>query len=221
MRKNYELRKQSTTIRSIHVVCVPLFILIFSFKVSAQDNFTITNYFTNRYRDFPMSKISIIPPAGFEKDTIQSGFIDRKNNASIRTLEIKKNVDSAFADFFIGLDSSGRQGKYKLGIINTLTGPIELLEVYDFTINGFSAHLLKIFEYTEGDKYFVWTLFVGDSARTYMINGFLPKRKQKELDQQIRTSLLSVFYEPDRRILPVGADATTTGSSACGCHSQK
>jgi hypothetical protein len=218
------MKNTSARIRSICVIRVLLLFFVFvtaSLKAAAQENFTVMNYFTDHYRDFPMMKISIIPPAGFVKDTTEPGFINSNDNASIRAIEIKKNVDSAFADFFFGIDSTGRQGKYTLGIIHAGSAPMELLEVYDFTINGFSAHLLKVFEYTEGEKYFVWTLFIGDAETAYMINGYLPKRKQQELDRQIRSSLLSAFYEPQRRIIPPGVDPTTTGSSACSCHNKK
>jgi hypothetical protein len=211
------MRKQSPPALLTGLLCAILLVLSFT-SAEAQNNFTITNYFSEKYRDFPMSKISIIPPAGFVKDTAEFGFISRSNNSSIRVIDMKKNVDTVFESFIHGVDSTGRSGKYKLGIINTETGPIEVLEIYDFKINGFSSHLVKLFEYTEGEKYFVWTLFTGDTATTYMINGFLPKRKQNELEQPIRNALLSVFYEPNRRILPIGADATSTSVSACGCH---
>ncbi|MEI8134712.1 MAG: hypothetical protein WCH46_06485 [bacterium] len=217
--RNYESAKIHT-IRVIGVLFFFASLFLASQSVVAQGSNPITNYFTEKYRDFPMLHISIIPPTGFEKDTVEPGFIKRKDRTYIRAIELKEQIDSAFKHFFVGLDTTGEHGKYLAGMLYLPSGPIKVLEAYDFRINHYQAHLVKLSEYTDRDDYYVWTLFIGDSTHTTMVNGFFPKSKAGELDSQIRTSLLSVFYEPDRRILLPGADPTTTSSSGCNCHNK-
>jgi hypothetical protein len=211
---NYELRKQSAKIYFAFVpwVIYGLFFFLTNIpKVSAQKPFAITNYFTERYRDFPMMKISIIPPECFTKDTDQVGFLDSKDAAAIRAEEIKQGVHTTSADFFKLFDSTRRNDS--LGV--------KLLELYNFNINGYEAHLVNVLGKIEGDDYLQWWIFIGDTSDTYIVKSFIPTGKKKVLEQQVRSALLSVFYEPDRRLIPFGVDPTTTSSSACNCHNKK
>ncbi len=200
----------------IRLIRVPLFIFAFiSFfcqeKIFAQETFTITNYFTQNYRDFSMTKISIIPPAVFAKDTDQTGFLDAKDAAAIRADEIKDGVHESSTAFLKHFDSTGRNDS--LGL--------KLLQQFNFTINGYEAHLVNLSGFVEGEEYLQWWMFIGDKSDTYIVKGFIPASKKNILDQQVRTSLLSVFYEPDRRLIPPGGDPTTTSSSSCSCHNKK
>lgn len=180
-------------------------------NASAQENFTITNYFTDRCRDFPMMKISIIPPDGFTKDTIEAGFINAKYASAIRAEEMRLGVAAAWSTISRSFDSI--EHKDSLGM--------KLLDSYYFTINNFKAHLLNVAGKVDGEEYIEWWILIGDPSDSYIIKGYIPLHKKKALEQQVRSSLLSVFYEPDRRLIPLGADATTTSSSACSCHNKK
>jgi len=210
---NYELRIGNYELLSAKTrpICIIAAIFFLSSSVFAQENFTVTNYFTEKYRDFPMMKISIIPPAGFVKDTDEVGFINEKYSSAIRAENIHIGVKAAMDSFFQSFDSVTHQDS--LGM--------KLLESYSFSINKFRAQLASLSGDVEGDNYREWRMFIGDSSDAYIIKGFLPARKKKELDREMRAALLSVFYEPNRRILPPGSDYTTTSSSGCGCHNKK
>lgn len=205
---NCELRRSCSSVA--YVLCVLFSFQIIS-KASAQENFAITNYFSPQYRDFQMMKVSIIPPAGFEKDTEVAGFINIKNGAAIRAQEIKQSIKQTSDYFFSHFDST--EHKDSLGM--------KLIETFNFKINGFESHLVNMTGKVEEEDYLEWRLFIGDTSSTYIINGFMPANGRTSLEQQIRSALLSVFYEPDRRLIPPGGDATTTSSSACNCHNKK
>ncbi|MEP7235296.1 MAG: hypothetical protein ABI778_08370 [Ignavibacteriota bacterium] len=174
------------------------------------ETFAITNYVSDRYRDLQMMKISIVPPQGFVRDTDQIGFIDSKNASAIRAEEIQKGIEVACSGFLNLFDSTGKSDS--LGL--------RLLDKFDFAINGFKAHLVSLSGKLESENYDEWWLFIGDKTETYILKGFLPHNKKAELEQAIRSSLLSVFYEPDRRLIPPGGDPTITGSSSCNCHNK-
>jgi hypothetical protein len=208
---NIRWRRSNSGI-GILLMGVLLFMTSFiSVNVFAQDSFSITNYFTEKYRDFPMMKISIVPPDGFIKDTNEPGFINRKLSSAIRAQEIRNGIKIVAASFFKSFDTT--KHKDSLGM--------KLLDSYEFRINKFEAHVAKISGEVEGDDYVQWLVFVGDSTDTYLIKGFIPESRKDKLEQQVRSSLLSVFYEPDRRLLPIGADPTTTSSVPCSCSTKK
>ena len=213
----YKLRmNESREISLVRVIAVPFLILFLlsiysSLTAFAQESFTLTNYFTPHYRDFTMMKISIVPPAGFAKDTDQVGFLDVKDAAAIRAEEIKKGVHEVSTIFLKRFDSTGHNDSLGLQFISQI----------NFTINRFEAHLLNLSGIVDGDEYLQRWLFIGDTGDTYIVKGFIPEKKKKVLEQQVHNALLSVFYEPDRRLIPPGGDATGTSSSSCSCHNQK
>ncbi|MDP4229899.1 MAG: hypothetical protein Q8916_05780 [Bacteroidota bacterium] len=211
--KIWNTRERTTdSYRDVLLVGILFFMTSFiSVKVFAQDSFSITNYFTEKYRDFPMMKVSIVPPDGFIKDTNEPGFINRKMSAAIRAQEIRQGIKTVAANFFKSFDST--KHKDSLGM--------KLLDSYEFRINKFEAHVAKISGEVEGDDYLQWLVFVGDSTDTYLVKGFIPEGRKDKLEQQVRSSLLSVFYEPDRRLIPIGADPTTTSSVPCSCSTKK
>ena len=208
---NYRSREKPAANRVTLVLCALYVLLSFLHKASAQENFAITNYFTERYLDFPMMKISIVPPDGFIKDTNDIGFVNLKYNSAIRAEELREGVTVSAADFLKSFDSIYH--KDSLGM--------KLKESFNFKINGFDAHLVNLSGNIEGDDYIQWVLFIGDASDTYIVKGYIPEKRKKILEQQVRSALLSIFYEPDRRLLPPGADATTTSSAACSCHTKK
>lgn len=206
--KNCELRKKHLPVAFI--LWLLLTILIVN-TASAQDNFTITNYFSPQYHDFQMMKISLVPPAGFEKDTEVIGFIDSKNGAAIRAEMIKQSIKQTSDYFFTHFDSTTH--KDSLGM--------KIIESFDFKINDFQSHLVHMTAKVEGDDYTEWRLFIGDTVSSYLIRGYMPANGKTTLEQRIRTSLLTTFYEPDRRLIPAGTDPTTTSSTSCSCHLKK
>lgn len=210
-----KLRMENCELRRINLSVAYVLCILFSFLsvnvASAQENFAITNYFSPKYRDLTMMKISLIPPVGFIRDTEMLGFIDREHGAALRAELIKQSIDSTSNYFFAHFDSI--EHKDSLGM--------KIIESFHFRINGFIAHLVNMTSKVEGNDYLEWRLFIGDTSSTYLIKGFMPANGSKNLEQQIRSALLSVFYEPDRRLLPPGTDPTTTSTSACNCHNKK
>jgi len=212
---NYELRGISVKINWIRLICITIVLAVLQvssniFAQEKQETFTITNYVSQRYRDFQMMKISIVPPEGFAKDTDQAGFLDSKDAAAIRADEKKQSVHSAAPEFFKLFDSSGHNDS--LGL--------KLLGSFNFKINGYESHLVNLSGKIEGEDYLLWWLFIGDASDTYIVKSYIPVIKKNELEQRVRTALLSVFYEPDRRLIPPGGDPTTTGTSSCNCHTK-
>jgi hypothetical protein len=213
MNGNYELRMRNYELVKKYLICFEVFLIVFCFStdIFAQESLTITNYFTDRYRDFPMSKVSIIPAKGFEKDSESPGFINRKYASAIRSEEMHAGILETSKNFFNSFDSIHH--KDSLGVL--ISNSLHVL------INGFSAYFSELSGNIDGENYSEQIVIIGDNANSYILKGYFPAEKKSELEKEMRTSLLSVFYEPDRRILPPGADATTTSSSACSCHNQK
>ncbi len=169
---------------------------------------TITNYVSEKYRDFPLTKVSIILPDGFVSDSDSFGFINKQHHASLVVDDHRENVLMAANEFIKMFNDSD----------HTDTLHHKLIESYWCKINGFDGFLVGMSSPDSPDRISQWWMFIGDHSGSYVIRGVLPEKRDDEISKQIRNALLTVFYEPDRRLVAPGADPTTTGTSACRCH---
>ncbi len=183
----------------------------YSVAQQRSDALTITNYVSEKYRDFPLTKVSIIPPDGFVSDSDSFGFTNKAHNASLVVDDHRENVLMAANEFIKMFNDSD----------HTDTLHRKLIESYWCKINGFDGFLAGLSNPDSPDRISQWWMFIGDHGGSYVIRGILPEKGDEEISKQIRNALITVFYEPDRRLVAPGADPTTTGTSACRCHQKQ
>ncbi len=175
------------------------------------DALTITNYVSEKYRDFPLTKVSIILPEGFVSDSDTFGFSNKQHTASLVVDDHRENVLMAVTEFIKNFNDSDHTDSLHR----------KLIESYWCKINGYDGFLAGIANPDSQERISQWWMFIGDRSGSYVIRGILPENGDDAISKQIRNALLTVFYEPDRRLVAPGADPSTTGTSACRCHQKQ
>ena len=104
------------------------------------------------------------------------------------------------------LDIPGAYSETSAGINkeNLLSKGIELSKIEKLTINGLPAIFVTGTQNAYGNIYTKFILVFGTNSETIMINGVYPENLKKVGDE-IRKSMLSVFYEANKKINPFDA----------------
>jgi hypothetical protein len=189
--------------------CIFFFCIAALGSLRAQETPSITNYVTDKYVDIHGSLTSIMPPTGFTRS--ETGFVQSKSDAMICVEHLHDAVLLSEYKFLRSFDTASHKD----------SAGSEMTESMRFRINGFEALLVKLKIFTNDDTYYGWRLYIGDENSSDVLTGSYLTEKESQLGNAIRTSLLSAFFDKDKRILPVGADPTTTSSSACKCNEKK
>jgi hypothetical protein len=195
-----------------NIIFCGVWLLIAMTRLSAQP-ITITNYFTERYRDIPMTRISLLLPDGFVWDTLDNEYRNEQQNITLRSEEVSNAFPQVRAEFLSRFtQASDAYLSDSLGFLLTSSER--------FRINGFDAMLcsLLVSDDWHSDIEHTW-LFIGDSTRTYVIKMIGGRSDASRRDKQ--TTLLSVIYDPARVIIPRGGDPTVKSSSSCKCNDKK
>lgn len=195
-----------------NIIFCGVWLLIAMTRLSAQP-ITITNYFTERYRDIPMTRISLLLPDGFVWDTLDNEYRNEQQNITLRSEEVSNAFPQVRAEFLSRFtQASDAYLSDSLGFLLTSSER--------FRINGFDAMLcsLLVSDDWHSDIEHTW-LFIGDSTRTYVIKMIGGRSDASRHDKQ--TTLLSVIYDPARVIIPRGGDPTVKSSSSCKCNDKK
>ena len=148
----------------------------------------ISNKLTTEHISVAGTKVSLIPPVGFQKSVNFFGFQQNDNNSSIMVLE----MPGSFSEISKAFTKSGFQTK-----------GIELIDKKDITINDFSAVFIEAEQSAYGITFIKYILTFGTENSTIMINGMLPKSLREEMGSEIRKSLLSVVYESNKEVDPL------------------
>jgi len=143
----------------------------------------INNELTAEHVNIPGTKISIIPPAGFALSGYFTGFLNAQARCSIVAATITGPVVSILKGF-----NADTFHKANINIKRT----DELL------INGYIGRLIFGEQSKEGKTYDRYTLIFGDGDNTYILNGIFSKDYEDKYGKAIKTSMLSVVYEPKR-----------------------
>ncbi len=171
--------------------------IIQSMIVSCQES--ISNELTADHLAVKGTKVSLVPPDGFIGAANFLGFQQTQSGSSILVLDIPgpfTEVSSAFTD----------EGLLSQGMV--------LKDKTELTLNNLPALLLRAEQSARGVTYTKYILAFGSEKESILINAAFPA-DLVEMDDVVKNSLLSTFYEPDRIIDPfetVDFEISTEGS---------
>ena len=167
--------------RRIFLITVGILFLSITF---GQDK--IENKLTNEHLNVSGTKVSLIPPKGFIKASNFLGLQQSESGSSIMILD----VPGPFTETSKGLTKEG-----------FLSKGIETKEIQNITLNNLPAILVTGEQNAYGNAYIKYVLAFGTEKETILINGACPKNLE-EIGALIKTSILSAFYDADKKINP-------------------
>jgi hypothetical protein len=163
------------------------FITILILTFSTVFGQTITNnVMTSDHQNIIGTKISLIPPKGFLKATNFLGLQQTQSGSTIMILDIP----GPFTEVSKGLTKEG-----------FLSQGVEVKDIENLTINNLPAILITGEQNAYGNIYTKFVLCFGTDKETIMVNGASPNNL-KEIAKEIKTSILTSFYEADKKINP-------------------
>ena len=133
----------------------------------------------------PGTKISINPPAGFEKANQFPGYIMEETVSSIMVTE----MSAPFSEISKGFNEAGLLSR---GVI--------LIEKESVNVSGHEALILEASQNAPGKAFKKWMLILGDEDETVLVVATFPKELENELSQQLKETLLSVHWDADASI---------------------
>ncbi|MGB3151392.1 MAG: hypothetical protein WBB27_12090 [Maribacter sp.] len=164
-----------------------LFTTLFTITGLAQT--TITNFVTEAHIQVDGTKISLVPPANFTTAENFSGFQQNESGASIMVLDIP----GPFSEVSKGFTEEGLK-----------TQGMQLVATEELLLNSLPAILIKAEQSAYGNIYLKYIMAFGSEEESHLINGTFPKESE-ELDEVIKQSLFSAFYDPNKEINPFDA----------------
>ncbi|MDZ7877074.1 MAG: hypothetical protein U5L45_05365, partial [Saprospiraceae bacterium] len=147
---------------------------------------TTNNSLTSKHQNIVGTKISLIPPKGFLKSVNFLGLQQTQSGSTIMILDIP----GPFIEVSKGLTKAG-----------FLSQGVEVKDIENLIINNLPAILVTGEQNAYGNIYTKFVLCFGTDKETIMINGASPNNL-KEIAKEIKTSILTSFYEADRKINP-------------------
>ena len=159
-----------------------LFISILSFG-----QYKIENKLSSKHQNIKGTKISLIPPSDFSESENFLGLQQTSTGSSIMIIDIP----GPYSETSKGITKENLESK-----------GIELIKTEQLTINGLPAIFVTGKQQAYGNNYKKYVLVVGSENETIMINGVFPE-KLKKTGEAIKKSMLSVFYEADKKINPL------------------
>ena len=150
----------------------------------AQTN--ITNFATDEHMPVAGTKISLIPPTNFTTAENFSGFQQNASGASIMVLDIP----GPFSEVSKGFTEEGLK-----------TQGMKLISMEELTLNALKGVFIKAEQDAYGSTYIKYSMAFGTEEESHLINGTFPK-ESKNLDETIKKSLFSTFYDPNKQIDP-------------------
>lgn len=163
------------------------FLVFISLTVWGQKK--IENKLTDKHQNIKGTKVSVIPPKGFTDGLNFLGLQQTESGSSIMILDIP----GPYAETSKGITKD-----------NMLSKGVEIKEIETLTINGLPAIFATGIQNAYGNIYSKFILVFGTDNETIMINGVYPNNLKKVGDE-VKQSMLTVFYEPDKKINPFEA----------------
>lgn len=148
---------------------------------------TISNKLTTEHVSIAGTKVSLIPPAGFDKSVNFTGFQQNNNSSSIMIVEIP----GPFSEIIKGFTKSGLK-----------TQGVDLIDKRDLKIDNFPAVFIEAEQAAYGIPFTKYILTFGTDSNTTMINGMFPKELSEPMSAEILESILSVVYESNKDVYP-------------------
>jgi hypothetical protein len=164
-------------------------VILFFISLSTFGQKEIENKFTEAHQNIKGTKVSLISP---------KGFIDGLNFLGLQQTESGSSI--------MILDIPGPYSETSLGITkdNLLSKGVEVSSIENLTINGLPAIFVTGIQNANGTLYTKMILVFGTEKETLLINGVYPEN-MKKIGDEIRKSMLSVYYEADKIINPFDA----------------
>jgi hypothetical protein len=147
---------------------------------------TTNNVLTSDHQNIIGTKISLIPPKGFLKATNFLGLQQTQSGSTIMILDIP----GPFSEVSKGLTKAG-----------FLSQGVQVKDIENLNINNLPAILVTGEQNAYGNIYTKYVLCFGTDKETIMINGASPNNLT-EIAKEIKTSILTSFYEADKKINP-------------------
>jgi len=165
-------------------VTVYLFTL---FTLSGQP--ATNNVLTPDHQNVSGTKISLIAPKGFIKAANFLGFQQTQSGSTIMVMDIP----GPFAETSKAMTKEA-----------FLSQGVEVKNIEKLTLNGLPAIFVTGEQNAYGNTYTKLVLVFGTSTETILINGASPNNLQ-EIAKEIKTAMLTCFYEADKKINPFDA----------------
>jgi len=137
------------------------------------------------------TKISIIPPAGFEKSNQFPGYFMKSNGSSLVVTALEGAPVTAVTSGFTEENLKKRN--------------IVALSREKIQCGKHEGLLLHVSQKERGKEFLKWILALGDESNTFMILGTFPKTADKEVSKIIKTSMLSIEWKPEHHADPEDA----------------
>ncbi len=146
----------------------------------------IENTITDAHVNIPSSKVSLIPPAGYTKSTLISGFQNLATGSSIVFIDLPAPYSKIAPAF-------NRE--------NLISKGIEFLSKEEYIINGLPAILINAQQSISGSMYSKKLLILGNETESIMIQGVCNNLNKAEIET-IKTTLLAIVYDAEKEINP-------------------
>ncbi len=146
----------------------------------------INNALTAEHKSISGTKISIIPPKGFITAQNFLGLQQTQSGASIMIVDLP----AAFSESAKGLTKEG-----------FLSQGVEVKEIENLTLNNLPAIFVTGEQNARGSVYTRFVLCFGTDKQTIIINGASPNNL-KEIAKEVKTSILTSFYDAGKTINP-------------------
>lgn len=141
---------------------------------------------SDKYKVVPGTKLSLIPPKGFEPVSNFNGFQNTSNGASIMLIELPAPYNTIVTSFTAdGLKNKG----------------MTLIEKKEVIHQGAKATFFKVSQPANGITYLKQMLLFGDDTKTVMVNGIYPEQS-KAIEEDLRISLMSTLYNESQSASP-------------------
>jgi len=166
------------------LLLISLFFLNLS-VVSGQE--IVNNKLTAKHQNIAGTKISLISPKGFQK---AANFLGLQQDQSGSTIMVV-NIPGPFSETTKAFTKEG-----------FLSQGVEVERIEKFTLNNLPAILVTGEQNAHGNVYTKYVLAFGTNKETIIINGASPNNL-KEIGKEIKTALLTTYYEPGKKINPL------------------
>lgn len=150
-------------------------------------NKTLTNKLTSDHINIEGTKISLIPPHQFIKATNFQGLENVENGSTLAVLDIP----APFTETSKGMTKE-----------LLLTQGLNVKEIENLTFNNYPALFITGEQNAFGKINTKYILTFGSEKETMMLLGLVPNNLV-ETSKEIKTSILSSFYDIDKKINPL------------------
>ena len=147
---------------------------------------TLSNTLTPKHQNIKGTKISLIPPKGFDN---ASNFLGLQQNESGSTIMII-DLPAPFSEISKAFTKE-----------TFLTKGIVAKEIEHLTFNNLPALFVTAEQNAYGKTFSKFMLVFGSEKEIMMINGAFPNNLQ-EIGEEIKTSILSSYYDANKKINP-------------------